>query len=289
MWQSLPLFGKLVLVRRHGRGRLHLRGGARRGARAAAFLQAARLGAYGTVGLIGLAVLCLAYAFVTHDFRIRYVAHYSDRSMTAALPAHRALGRPGRLAPLVALPPQHLHRASACAGSRAAIRELQPYVIATLMVVILFFCVLMMFAANPFATSIAGARVDGEGLNPLLQNFYMIIHPPSLYTGFVGCSVPFAFAIAALVTGRLDNEWIVAVPQVDALRLAVPLDRQRARHALGLRRARLGRLLGLGSGRERGLPALAHGDRLRALDDDPGAARHAEGLERLRSSASRSS
>ena len=67
----------------------------------------------------------------------------------------------------------------------------------------------MAFAANPFATSVAGAPTDGEGLNPLLQNFYMIIHPPSLYIGFVGCSIPFAFAIAALVTGRLDTEWIV--------------------------------------------------------------------------------
>src|SRR4029078_832442 len=89
-------------------------------------------------------------------------------------------------------------------------RELQPYVIATLMVIVSFFAILMIFAANPFQTSIAGARVDGEGLNPLLQNFYMIIHPPSLYTGFVGCSVPFSFAIAALGTGRLDSEWIVA-------------------------------------------------------------------------------
>ncbi len=68
----------------------------------------------------------------------------------------------------------------------------------------------MAFAANPFSTSVAGARSDGEGLNPLLQNYWMVIHPPCLYTGFVGCTVPFAFAVAALVTGRLDHEWIVA-------------------------------------------------------------------------------
>ena len=90
--------------------------------------------------------------------------------------------------------------------------ELQPYVIATLMAIVLFFCVLMAFAANPFATTVAGARPDGEGLNPLLQNYWMVIHPPCLYTGFVGCSVPFAFAVAAMVTGRLDHEWIVARP-----------------------------------------------------------------------------
>ena len=53
-------------------------------------------------------------------------------------------------------------------------------------------------------------RPTAQGLNPLLRNFYMIIHPPSLYTGFVSSAIPFAFAVAALVTGRLDNEWIVA-------------------------------------------------------------------------------
>jgi len=88
--------------------------------------------------------------------------------------------------------------------------ELQPYILATLMGIVLFFGVLMAFAANPFATSIGGARADGEGLNPLLQNFYMIIHPPSLYIGFVGCAIPFAYCIAALITGRLDTEWIQA-------------------------------------------------------------------------------
>jgi len=88
--------------------------------------------------------------------------------------------------------------------------ELQPYVIATLMAIVIFFGILMAFAASPFAMSVAGGRADGEGLNPLLQNYWMIIHPPCLYTGFVGCSVPFAFAVAALVTGRLDHEWIVA-------------------------------------------------------------------------------
>jgi cytochrome c-type biogenesis protein CcmF len=90
-------------------------------------------------------------------------------------------------------------------------QQLQPYIIATLMVVVGFFSILMIFAANPFATSIAGSRVDGDGLNPLLQSYWMIIHPPSLYTGFVGCTIPFAFAVAALVSGRLDNEWILAV------------------------------------------------------------------------------
>jgi cytochrome c-type biogenesis protein CcmF len=209
MWQSLPVFGKLVLYAVMitaaytfavavvaGRGRPR-------------YLQAARLGAYGTVTLIGLAILCLSYAFVTHDFRIKYVAHYSDRSMTPVyLLTSLWGGQDGSLLWWLFL--LSIYTAVCVRWLKGRFRELQPYIIATLMVVILFFCVLMTFAANPFSTSVAGARLDGEGLNPLLQNFYMIIHPPSLYTGFVGCTVPFAFATAALVTGRLDNEWVAA-------------------------------------------------------------------------------
>jgi cytochrome c-type biogenesis protein CcmF len=209
MWQSLPLFGKLVLdavmiaaaytfsvaiVSARGRPR---------------YLQAARLGAYGTVSLIGLAVLCLCYAFVTHDFRIKYVAQHSDRSMPVGyLFTSLWGGQDGSLLWWLFL--LSIYTAVCVRWLRGKVRELQPYIIATLMVIVLFFCVLMMFAANPFSTSVAGARTDGDGLNPLLQNIYMIIHPPSLYTGFVGCSVPFAFAVAALITGRLDNEWVAA-------------------------------------------------------------------------------
>src|SRR5271165_5760340 len=172
-------------------------------------LQAARFGAYATVALIGVSVLCLAYAFVTHDFRIRYVAHYSDRSMPLAY-LLTALwgGQDGSLLWWLFLLSAYIGTCVFWLGKRYL--ELQPYVIATLMGIVLFFCVLMAYAANPFETSVAGARADGEGLNPLLQNYWMVIHPPCLYTGFVGCSVPFAFAVAALVTGRLDHEWIVA-------------------------------------------------------------------------------
>jgi len=172
-------------------------------------LQAARFGAYGTVALITVAVLCLAYAFVSHDFRLRYVAHYSDRGMeTIYLLTALWGGQDGSLLWWLFLLSLYI---GACVWSLGKKHlELQPYIIATLMSIVIFFCVLMAFAANPFATGVSGARPDGEGLNPLLQNFYMIIHPPSLYIGFVGCSVPFAYAVAALVTGRLDMEWIQA-------------------------------------------------------------------------------
>ena len=76
----------------------------------------------------------------------------------------------------------------------------------------MFFLFLMVVHKNPFAHLPHGRRrADGEGLNPLLQNYWMVIHPPSLYTGFVGMTIPFAFGIAALITGHLDDSWLRAV------------------------------------------------------------------------------
>jgi cytochrome c-type biogenesis protein CcmF len=64
---------------------------------------------------------------------------------------------------------------------------------------------------NPFSTFLLTPPAEGRGLNPLLQNFYMAIHPPSLYTGFVAMTIPYAFGIAALATGHLDDAWLRAV------------------------------------------------------------------------------
>jgi cytochrome c-type biogenesis protein CcmF len=173
-------------------------------------LTVARSAAYATCALVVFDLLLLAYAFVTHDFRIRYVARYSDRSMaTGYLLTALWGGQDGSLLWWIFLLSVNTTACVAWMGKKW--RELQPYVIATLVTIIGFFGVIMAFSANPFAESVAGTRVDGEGLNPLLQNFYMIIHPPSLYTGFVGCSVPFAFGVAALASGRLGEEWLVAV------------------------------------------------------------------------------
>jgi cytochrome c-type biogenesis protein CcmF len=210
MWSTFPLFGSTlllaVMVVASYTFAVSLAAGASGRART---LQAARFGAYGTVILIATCVFCLAYAFVSHDFRIRYVTHYSDRSMTTAY-LLTALwgGQDGSLLWWLFLMSLYIGACVKWLGARYL--ELQPYIIATLMAVVLFFCVLMAFSANPFAQNISGAAADGEGLNPLLQNYWMIIHPPCLYTGFVGCTIPFAFAVAALVTGRLDNEWILA-------------------------------------------------------------------------------
>jgi len=179
-----------------GRGRPHM-------------LVSARWGVYATCALVLLGTCLLAYAFQTHDFRIRYVARYSDRSMGwGFLVAALWGGQDGSL----------LWWAFLLAGWTAVcVRwmkgrwvELQPWVIATLMSIMIFFAIVMLWAANPFVTTPSVTPVDGEGLNPLLQNYWMAIHPPALYMGFVGWSVPFAFAVAALITGRLNEEWVRA-------------------------------------------------------------------------------
>src|SRR3989442_4678340 len=90
-------------------------------------------------------------------------------------------------------------------------RELIPYVVATISVVEMFFLYLMVAHKNPFTTSLTAVPADGKGLNPLLQNYWMAIHPPSLYTGFVGMTIPFAFCIAALIPGHLGDSWLRAV------------------------------------------------------------------------------
>src|SRR5262249_20756885 len=90
-------------------------------------------------------------------------------------------------------------------------RELIPYVVAVVSAVQMFFLYLMVVHKNPFSTFLTNPPADGEGLNPLLQNYWMVIHPPSLYTGFVGMTIPFAFGIAALITGHLDDAWLRAV------------------------------------------------------------------------------
>ncbi len=209
MWNTLPEFGTVALCAILVAAAYTLAVALAAGGGRPRLLQAARTGAYGTVALVGLAVLVLAYAFVTHDFRLDYVSRYSDRTMTTAwLVAALWGGQDGSLL-------WWLFLTAAFSGAcvvwlRGRYRELQPYVIATQMSVLVFLAALMLFAANPFRTLVSGAPPDGAGLNYQLRNFYMIIHPPSLYIGFTSSVVPFSFAIAALASGRLDNEWIIA-------------------------------------------------------------------------------
>ncbi len=206
---DLPLFGNIllcgILVSAAYTFAISLWAGAGR----RDLLPASRAGVYATAALIGVAVFVLAYAFQAHDFRLRYVLRYSDRAMSWwYLVGSLWGGQDGSILWWTFL--LGVYSAITAFGLRGKLPELQPYILATLMSIIMFFGVLMLFSANPFSTVVAGAPPDGDGLNPLLQNYWMMIHPPMLYLGMTGWAVPFAYCIAALVTGRLGDEWIRA-------------------------------------------------------------------------------
>src|SRR5687767_5048855 len=85
-----------------------------------------------------------------------------------------------------------------------------PYVAGVTSAVIVFFVSVMLFAADPFER-LGFTPADGRGLNPQLQNVGMVIHPPMLYLGYISITIPFAFAVAALLSGRLDTGWLHAI------------------------------------------------------------------------------
>lgn len=209
LWFSLPEFGTTILYAILVGAAYTFAVSIAAGAGRPRLLSAARFGAYGTIALIGVAVLTLCYAFVSNDFRLSYVSRYSDRGMSTAYQIVALWGgQDGSWLWWLFLTALFAGICVRWLGRRYV--ELQPYVLATLSAVIAFDAILMIFAVSPFATNIGGAPADGQGLNFQLRNFYMIIHPPSLYIGFVSAVIPFAFCVAALITGRLDSEWINA-------------------------------------------------------------------------------
>jgi cytochrome c-type biogenesis protein CcmF len=165
---------------------------------------------YLVAALMAVASAVMINAFLTDDFTIKYVEHYSE----SAQPLFYKItsywgGLDGSIMFWVFL----LSVFGTCAvyTNRERHRELIPYVVATIAVVEMFFLFLMVVHKNPFTTFLTPPPTDGKGLNPLLQNYWMAIHPPSLYTGFVGMTIPFAFGLAALITGHLDDSWLRAV------------------------------------------------------------------------------
>src|SRR5438034_422219 len=165
---------------------------------------------YLVAALMTVASAVIVNAFVTDDFSIKYVAHYSDsgQPLFYKLTSYWG-GLDGSIMFWVFL--LSVFGSVAVYTNRHRHRELIPYVVATISAVEMFFLFLMVVHKNPFTTFLTEAPVDGRGLNPLLQNPYMAIHPPSLYTGFVGMTIPYAFCMAALITGHLDDSWLRAV------------------------------------------------------------------------------
>jgi cytochrome c-type biogenesis protein CcmF len=165
---------------------------------------------YFVTALMTVASGILVHAFVTDNYAIKYVQRYSDSAQPLAYKiASYWGGLDGSIMFWVFL--LGCFGAAAVYINRERHRELIPYVVAVIAATEMFFIFLMVVHNNPFSTFLTQAPADGAGLNPLLQNFYMAIHPPSLYVGFVAMTIPFAFGIAALITGYLDDSWLRAV------------------------------------------------------------------------------
>ncbi len=164
---------------------------------------------WGVTLLVVMAVVALATAFLTHDFRLAYVAGRSSRDM----PAHYVLaafygGQEGSLLYWVMI--VGLLGSLALYIHRQSDRALIPHVTATILSVMALLLVILTLVASPFEL-LPVTPIDGAGLNPLLRDPGMMVHPPLLLAGYASFTVPFAFAMAALITGRLGAEWLRSI------------------------------------------------------------------------------
>ena len=178
--------------------------GAQRGI--ASWMAVARPAAFAQLALVASAFALLAHAFVTQDFSVQYVATNSNSLLplvyryTAVWGAHE-----GSLLLWALI--LSIWTGAVALFSKALPQPVIARVLGVMGAVAFGFLAFLIFTSNPFGRLLPAA-VEGRDLNPLLQDPGMIIHPPMLYLGYVGFCVPFAFAIAALLDGKVDARWL---------------------------------------------------------------------------------
>ncbi len=163
----------------------------------------------GACALVVAASAALVVAFQTHDYSLRYVAENASRAMS---PIDLLTSFWGGQAGSLLFWALGLSITSSLFVWRTRPRypELLPHATATLSILLLFFLALLALVASPFER-LPSPLVDGRGLNPILLDTGMRIHPPLLLSGYMSFSIPFALGVAALATGRLGNEWLRAI------------------------------------------------------------------------------
>lgn len=171
------------------------------------FLPSVRAAILGQFILVTIASSTLIYALVTTDFSIKYVVFNTTRATPFY---YRVTGLWGALEGSLLLWEWILIIFSGLVAwiYKDRHHELMPWVLMIFSIVSAFFLAVIAFSSNPFE-NVFPVPLDGRGLNPLLEDANMLTHPPLLYTGFVGLTVPYAFAMAALIVGRLDEAWII--------------------------------------------------------------------------------
>jgi cytochrome c-type biogenesis protein CcmF len=170
-------------------------------------LESATNALFAALAAVAVAAAVLLAALIRHDFSLVYVADHTSRE----LPLRYSIsafwgGQQGSL--LLWLLVLTAMGSAAVALNRGLTRDVLPWTVPILGGIASFFAFMLVAVASPFTTTAAPA--DGAGLNPSLQNPYMMAHPPLLYLGYVGLTIPFAFAMAALASKRTDERWIIA-------------------------------------------------------------------------------
>jgi cytochrome c-type biogenesis protein CcmF len=169
-------------------------------------LASARHGLWAMAAMVALAACALWSGLLRSDFSLEYVASYSSTTLPTAYKITALWGgQQGSLLFWTLL--LSVFTGIVAFQNRERNSQISPYVLIVLAAVAVFFLGMLNLVTRPFDAMIP-APAEGTDLNPLLQNYWMAIHPPSLYTGYVSTTVPFAFACAALITGRLDDTWI---------------------------------------------------------------------------------
>lgn len=171
-----------------------------------AYMQLSRYTAFGQLFFVGFSFFALAYCFISNDFSVAYVAENSNTKLPiiyrfcAVWGAHE-----GSLLLWVFI--LSIWSTAVSVFSRHLPLEMLARVLSVLALVSIGFYLFLLITSDPFQRLLPNVPVNGQDLNPILQDPGLAIHPPMLYMGYVGFSVAFAFAIAALISGRLDAVW----------------------------------------------------------------------------------
>ncbi len=165
----------------------------------------ARPAAHVQLLLVGISYAVLTHAFLVHDFSVKYVANTSNLTLPLIYRISGVWGsHEGSL--LLWMLVLALWAAAVAIFSRSMPLQMIARVLSVMGVISVGFLLFILLTSNPF-DRLLPAPANGQSLNPLLQDFGLAVHPPMLYMGYVGFSVAFAFAIAALISGRLDMAW----------------------------------------------------------------------------------
>ncbi len=171
------------------------------------FIEAGRRALAGVAVFATMAAFALSRLFMTDNFQVEYVASYSDRALPLFYKATSFwAGQKGSL--LFWAWVLSLYIALVTWNTRKeTTRKNTPYIYLILAGIVSFFFLLLITVSSPFEL-LQFMPKDGKGLNPMLQNPGMIFHPPTLFLGYIGFTIPFAYALAALISGRLDPDWL---------------------------------------------------------------------------------